>query len=74
MKPIEPIDLANVLGGINLDNLPASDNIEDRRGLSRRDSLRPRPLAPVQPPLPHTPGDLASQAGLDDIRITRRRR
>jgi hypothetical protein len=32
------------------------------------------PPAPPLPPLVRTPGDLSSQAGLDDIRIGRRRR
>jgi hypothetical protein len=62
-------DLAAVRGGMNTDGFRRSDNIEDRRGLSREDSLRvpTTPAAPL-PPLIRAPGDLSSQAGLDNIK------
>jgi hypothetical protein len=51
-----------------------SENVEDRRGLSLRDSMRIRPQpAPPLPPLHRTPGDLSSQLGLDHIHIPQRR-
>ena len=61
-------DLASVNGGMNTDGWRQSENIEDRRGMSLEDSMKvdwpkPDPL----PPLVRTPGDLPSQAGLDDI-------
>jgi hypothetical protein len=61
-------DLASVNGGMNTDGWRQSENIEDRRGMSLEDSMKvtwpqPEPL----PPLVRTPGDLPSQAGLDDI-------
>jgi hypothetical protein len=61
--------LAAVRGGMNTDGFRRSDNIEDRRGLSPEDSLRvpTTPAAPL-PPLIRAPGDLSSQAGLDDIK------
>jgi hypothetical protein len=66
--------LARVTGGMRLDDLPMSTNIEDRRGLSRRESMRVRSRpAPPLPPLHRTPGDLPSQLGLDDIHVPHRR-
>ena len=66
---IEAGALAAVSGGMNLDNVPRSQNIEDRRGMSLQDSLRAPTLpSPPLPPLVRTPGDLSSQAGLDDIK------
>lgn len=61
-------DLASVNGGMNTEGWRRSENIEDRRGMSLEDSMKttwpqPEPL----PPLVRTPGDLSSQAGLDDI-------
>ena len=61
-------DLASVNGGMNTEGWRPSENIEDRRGMSLEDSMKvdwpkPDPL----PPLVRTPGDLPSQAGLDDI-------
>jgi hypothetical protein len=62
-------DLAAVHGGMNTDGFRRSKNIEDRRDMSPEDSLRAetRPLPPL-PPLTRTPGDLSSQAGLDNIK------
>lgn len=67
-EAIETVELVTVTGGMRWQDLPASTNIEDRRGLSRRESMRVRPEpAPPLPPLVRTPGDLSSQAGLDDL-------
>jgi hypothetical protein len=67
--PLDSTDLAAVLGGMNTDGFRRSENIEDRRGMSPEDSLRAptTPAAPL-PPLIRAPGDLSSQAGLDDIK------
>jgi len=79
MKYLTAEQLAAVHGGMRLDGMRPSENIEDRRGMTRRESMRARgtPAAPL-PPLHRTPGDLSSQAGLDDIagfaRRNRRRR
>jgi hypothetical protein len=69
MAQLDITDLAAVRGGMNTDGFRRSENIEDRRGLSREDSMRvpTTPAAPL-PPLVRTPGDLSSQAGLDDIK------
>ena len=69
---IDPAGLAGVRGGMNLDGARRSDNIEDRRDMSLADSMRAPtlPSAPL-PPLVRKPGDLSSQAGLDDIRLGR---
>jgi len=66
---IDPGALANVCGGMNLDGVTPSENIEDRRDMSLEDSMN-APTQPSQPlpPLIRTPGDLSSQAGLDDIK------
>ena len=66
---LDRVDLAAVRGGMNTDGFRRSNHIEDRRGMSREDSLRAptRPAAPL-PPLTRRPGDLSSQAGLDDIK------
>jgi hypothetical protein len=73
---VELADLANVHGGMRWEDLPPSQNVEDRRGMSRAESMRPRPYTPppAQPPVARFPGDLPSQLGLDDIgRLGRRR-
>ena len=68
MTNIDLDDLATVTGGMKWEQFPASTNVEDRRGLSPRESMRVKsPPAPPLPPLVRTPGDLSSQAGLDDI-------
>ena len=65
---LDLIDLAAVTGGMNTDGFRPSENIEDRRGMSLDDSMRaPSPQVEPLPPLVRTPGDLSSQAGLDDI-------
>jgi hypothetical protein len=65
---IDPNDLASVHGGMNLDGVPLSNNVEDRRGMTLEESLNAKsPPAPPLPPLIRHPGDLSSQAGLDDI-------
>jgi len=79
MKTINIDALVTVAGGMRWEDLPPSENVEDRRGMSRRESMRQR--SPVLPPPvvgPRTPGDLPSQIGLDDLealgRKLRRRR
>lgn len=69
MHSLPETDLAAVRGGMKTDGFRRSSHIEDRRGLSPEDSLRAptRPAAPL-PPLVRRPGDLSSQAGLDDIK------
>ena len=68
LTPVDRLDHATVRGGMNLDGVPASTDIDDRRGLTPSQSLHAKsPPAPPLPPLVRTPGDLASQAGLDDI-------
>ena len=65
---ISPTDLARVQGAMNTTGFRRSTNIEDRRGMSLEESLRvPSPPAEPLPPLVRHPGDLSSQAGLDDI-------
>lgn len=76
MMRLDPAILDNVHGGMRLEGMRQSENVEDRRGLSRRESMRVRPAR--VPPLvlpPRHPGDLASQAGLDDMdKLFRKRR
>jgi hypothetical protein len=66
---IDPSAIAGVCGGMNLDGARKSTNIEDRRDMSIEGSMRAptQPSAPL-PPLIRTPGDLSSEAGLDDIK------
>ena len=68
-ESVELTDLAHVHGGMRWEDLPPSTNVEDRRHLSPRESMRPRPYTPPPPqaPVPRFPGDLPSQLGLDDI-------
>ncbi len=80
MKRLEADHLATVCGGMQWKQFRPSTNVEDRRGLTRWQSLHVHPTPP--PPLPRlvrTPGDLSSQLGLDDIdhlaqQLRRRRR
>ncbi|MBV8761481.1 MAG: bacteriocin [Deltaproteobacteria bacterium] len=74
MKTLNDQDLATISGGMRLDDLPESQNIEDRRGMTPYQSMHVKspPAAPL-PPLQRTPNDLSHQAGLDDIKIPRRR-
>lgn len=75
MKTIDPNDLTTVAGGMRLDDLPLSNNIEDRRGLTPYQSMHVKsPPAPPLPPLVRTPNDLSHQLGLDDIKVPSRRR
>ena len=65
---ISPTDLAHVQGAMNTTGFRRSTNIEDRRGMSLEESMRAEsPPAEPLPPLIRHPGDLSSQAGLDDI-------
>ncbi|MBA3503106.1 MAG: neutral zinc metallopeptidase [Myxococcota bacterium] len=76
MTPIDDALLVGVSGGMRWEDFRPSENVEDRRHLSPRESMRirPAPVAPL-PQAPRTPGDLPSQAGIDDIaRHGRRRR
>ena len=65
---ISAIDLAHVQGAMDTTGFRPSRNVEDRRDWSREDSLN-APTLPAEPlpPLIRHPGDLSSQAGLDDI-------
>jgi hypothetical protein len=73
-ETIDLCDLADVHGGMRWEDLPPSPNVDDRRGQTRAESMRPRPPVPPSPPVPRFPGDLPSQAGVDDIgRLGRRR-
>jgi hypothetical protein len=61
--------LAGVTGGMNIDDLPESTNIEDRRGETWWQSLKrrwtqPRP-EPFPPPDPNS--KMAKELGIDDI-------
>ena len=53
---------------MNTTDFRRSTNVEDRRGMSLEDSLNAEspPVEPL-PPLIRRPGDLSSQAGLDDL-------
>lgn len=71
--------LSGVTGGMNVDDLPLSTNIEDRRGETMtwwdrvRARLRPQPRPEPLPP--HDPNDkMAHDLGYDDIVIPPRRR
>ncbi|HZJ66974.1 MAG TPA: hypothetical protein VFD36_25890 [Kofleriaceae bacterium] len=65
---LDPTDLAVVNGGMNTDGWRRSDNVEDRTGWTLEQSMNaPTPKVDPLPPLVRTPGDLSSQAGLDDI-------
>jgi hypothetical protein len=75
VKYIDISVLAQVTGGMNTEGFPISENVEDRRGMSVKDSMRAKsPAVAPLPPLVRTPGDLSSQAGLDNINVGRRRR
>ena len=75
MKTIDLEQLASVTGGMKWEDFRPSENVEDRRGLTPRQSMRVKsPPAPALPPLVRQPGDLSSQAGLDDIKTRARHR
>ena len=69
MTNLDPNALAAVCGGMNIDGFRRSTNVEDRRGMTLQQSrhVKSPPAAPI-PPLVRHPGDLSSQAGLDDIK------
>ena len=68
MKTINPEELVTVTGGMKWQDFRESTNIEDRRGLTRYQSMHVKsPPAPPLPPLVRTPNDLSHQLGLDDI-------
>ena len=74
MKSIDVDQLATVCGGMKWEQFRPSTNIEDRRGMSRYESMHAKsPPAPPLPRLVRTPGDLSSQAGLDDLSSLSRR-
>jgi len=68
--------LVRVIGAMNVDNLPESTNIEDRRGDTWLDHLRRRLFPPpLPPPLPPPTNDqMARELGIDDIKIPPRKR
>lgn len=68
VRALEQAFLETVCGGMRWEDMRPSENIEDRRGLSRRESMRVKsPPAPPLPPLVRHPNDLPHQLGLDDI-------
>lgn len=73
MQHIDDDVLATVSGGMRWQDFPASQNVEDRRGMTPYQSMHVKspPAAPL-PPLQRTPDDLSHQAGLDDIKNPRR--
>lgn len=71
---IDPAQLAAVTGGMQWEQFRPSENVEDRRGESARASRQPAPRVAPLPPIVRTPGDLSSQAGLDDLATLGRRR
>jgi hypothetical protein len=73
MQHIDDDELATVSGGMRWEDFPESQNVEDRRGMTRYQSMHAKsaPAAPL-PPLQRTPDDLSHQAGLDDIKLRRR--
>lgn len=76
MTPLDLDTLAGVHGGMRWEGMPPSTNVEDRRGMSHRESMSVHsPAAPRIRPEPRYPGDLPSQLGIDDMgRHTGRRR
>ena len=76
MKTIDDTTLATVSGGMRWEDLPRSENVEDRRDWTPDQHRRVRPQSLPPPDIgPRTPGDLPSQIGLDDLeRLGRGRR
>jgi hypothetical protein len=68
VKEIDLEQLGSVSGGFRWQDLRPSTNVEDRRGWTERQQ-RNAPVEVFWPPGPgpRSPGDLASQAGYDDI-------
>lgn len=82
MTELDLDQLASVSGGMKWEDMRPSTNVEDRRGWTAAQNRRV-PIESFPPPVlgPRTPGDLPSQAGLDDMdglvkrmRAERRRR
>ncbi len=70
MKTIKNEQLAAVTGGMKWEEFRPSTNVEDRRGLTRWQSMHVKATPPPPlPPLVRTPNDLSHQAGLDDIKL-----
>lgn len=70
MKTIDPEQLVTATGGMRWEDFRESTNVEDRRGLTRYQSMHVKSQpAPPLPPLVRTPNDLSHQAGLDDIKL-----
>jgi hypothetical protein len=69
MTPIHIDALGSVRGGMKYSNIDRmSTNVEDRRGMTREQSLSvPSPKAPPIVQSPRYPGDLPSQLGIDHI-------
>ena len=82
MKVIDLDALAAVSGGMQWEQMRPSTNVEDRRDWTPAQTRRAKIEYLPEPVVgPRTPGDLPSQAGLDDIdgfvkryRAERRRR
>jgi hypothetical protein len=72
---LDALNLSATSGGMRWEDLPPSPNVEDRRGWTRRQHDAVRPVSLPPPAVgPRTPGDLPSQAGLDDLIAMGRRR
>jgi hypothetical protein len=65
MTAIDLATLAAVSGGMRLDRMRESTNVEDVRNVPPGEQRASPPVA--LPPLHRRPGDLASQAGLDSM-------
>ena len=70
MTPINIDALGSDRGGMKYSNTDRmSTNVEDRRGMTREQSLSvPSPKAPPIRQEPRYPGDLPSQLGIDHIK------
>ena len=68
-RTLKGSDLSAARGGFKWEQMPRSNNIEDRRGMTPEESMNlpPEPLPPPLEIAPRFPGDLASQLGVDDI-------
>ncbi|MBA2544973.1 MAG: hypothetical protein H0V17_35345 [Deltaproteobacteria bacterium] len=68
LPSIAGTDLASASGGMRWEDFRPSQNVEDRRGWTRRQhNAVPPSYLPTPQVGPRTPGDLPSQAGLDDL-------
>jgi hypothetical protein len=68
MKPIDSGSLGSIHGGMKWEDFRRSPDVENRTGLTEAESLsvKSTPPAPL-PKLVRHRGDLANQAGLDDM-------